>query len=291
MNTDNTPAPDPYLNKRSHMPISLDTSRNDLSKAVFDLSWGAAEWRMWVLQGWVEIRRRYRRTTLGPFWQTLSMAIFIGSLGVVWAELWNMDVGKYLPYLTAGLLPWTFTSSIIGGSTQIFLIAGGVMRQVRLPYSLFVYRMIWENLITFAHHLVVYAIVMIFFSIPFNANSLLFFVGIILVCFNAIWIGVVLGTLGARYRDTSQLIGSILQVAIFVTPILWEPSRLGTSDKAWLAVNLNPFYHFVEVLRGPMLGYAPAPATYIAMIGMAIIGSILALLVLKKWRSEIIFWV
>src|ERR1700730_14608158 len=65
-------------------------------------------WRLWTMLGWNDIRQRYRRSTLGPFWITLSMAVFIGVLGMIYSRIFHVNVEVYLPFLTAGYVTWRF---------------------------------------------------------------------------------------------------------------------------------------------------------------------------------------
>jgi hypothetical protein len=60
-----------------------------------------------------------------------------------------------------------------------------------------------------------------------------------------------LGAICARFRDIPPIVGSVLQIGFFVTPIIWLPSQLGADDH-WLL--LNPFFDLLEVVRKPLLG-------------------------------------
>ena len=66
--------------------------------AIADIVHGAGMFDLWGRMGWADIRRRYRRTVIGPFWTSVSLAIFIITMGVVWANLWKLDPKEYLPY-------------------------------------------------------------------------------------------------------------------------------------------------------------------------------------------------
>ncbi len=75
-----------------------------LAAAFSDLRNGLALWPLWVQLGWNDILQRYRRSMLGPFWLTASMAIMVISLGVLYAELFNTPIHDFLPYLCVGCL-------------------------------------------------------------------------------------------------------------------------------------------------------------------------------------------
>src|SRR4249920_1897323 len=108
MMTDNTPAGVTAYSGRS---MSLLASR--------DIRDGILLWPLWGRLGWNDILQRYRRSLLGPFWLTASMAIMVVSLGILYAELFNTPINDFLPFLCVGLLVWNLISS--------FLIEGGTI--------------------------------------------------------------------------------------------------------------------------------------------------------------------
>src|SRR5579871_139282 len=81
-------------------------STSALRVALIDIIAGTWATEIWGRLGWRETKRRYRRTVFGPFWSTLSLAIFVVTLGVVWSNLWHIDPKTYLPFLTSGMLCW-----------------------------------------------------------------------------------------------------------------------------------------------------------------------------------------
>src|SRR5258708_32822844 len=87
----------------------LDATQRDLLSAF-------EAWPLWTMLGWNDIRQRYRRSTLGPLWITLSMAVFIGVLGVIYSRIFHVEVDIYLPFLTAGYVTWGFIAQVINES-------------------------------------------------------------------------------------------------------------------------------------------------------------------------------
>src|SRR5580658_8535346 len=61
---------------------------------------GFRAWRIWMILGWDDIRQRYRRSVLGPFWITLSTGMFILLLGIIYSRLFHMELQHYMPYLS-----------------------------------------------------------------------------------------------------------------------------------------------------------------------------------------------
>src|SRR5476651_1874227 len=155
-----------------------------LSAAISDLRNGLALWPLWVRLGWNDILQRYRRSMLGPFWLTASMAIMVIVLGVLYAELFNTPIHDFLPFLCVGLLVWNFIASFLTEGGTLFTGAEAHIKQIRLPYSVYVYRSSWSKLIIFAHNFVIYLGVLIYFQIWPGAVALLAIPGLSLLLFN-----------------------------------------------------------------------------------------------------------
>lgn len=238
--------------------------------------------------GWQDIRQRYRRSVLGPFWLTLSMAILVGALGVLYGKLFGIAIDDYLPFLTLGFLSWGLISGVITEGCVALTAAEPFIKQMRLPFSLHVYRMIWRNLIIFAHNFVVYIAVAVWFEIWPGAAALLLLPGLVLIVLTAIWVGLLLGMICARFRDVPQIAGSVLQVAFFLTPIIWKPELLGSRAGF---VQANPFFHFVELVRAPLLGQAPAALTWTVALGVTAGGWFVTFLFFRRFRARIAYWV
>ena len=255
-----------------------------------DLIGGALRWRIWGRLGWLDTKRRYRRTILGPFWSAVSLAIFIAALGSIGVALWKQNPTTYVPYLAAGMVVWVMIQTIITESCIIFIHSHQLFKQMRIEYSIFVYSMVWRNLIFFAHNFIVYFVVMLIFAPEkLDWHLLLLPVGLFFLTINAIWIALFIGLACHRYRDLQQLVGTLVQITIFVTPIFW-PADLLTATSRTIFVTFNPIYHLIEVVRRPLIGEMPANSTYIFLIAMWAVGTAITVWLFQRYRARIAFW-
>ena len=255
--------------------------------ALQDVVEGACAFRLWGMLGWQDVRQRYRRSTLGPFWLTISMGALVGGLGVLYAGLFRMDVADYLPFVAAGLIIWGLLSGLITEGCAAFIGAEGIIKQVNLPLSVHVYRVVWRNLIVFAHNVAIYVAAAVIFSIQPGWTGLLVLPGLALLCLNGVWMGLLFGLVSARFRDVPQIVASVVQVAFFLTPIIWKPELL--PDRAFL-LDLNPFFHLVELVRAPSLGQAPGLVSWLAAAGITLGGWLVTLLMYRRYRWRIAYW-
>ena len=154
---------------------------------------------MWGRLGWLEIKRRYRRTLIGPFWTTLSLGIFIMALGIVWAHLWKQEPKVYLPFLCSGFLVWVMVSSIMTEGAAVFFAAEGIIKQLRFPYSILVCSVVWRNVLVFFHNLFIYVLVGLYAGINVTWATLLVIPGLFFVISSGLWVVILLGLACSRY--------------------------------------------------------------------------------------------
>ena len=132
-------------------------------------------WRIWLMLGWQDIRLRYRRSNLGPFWITLTMAITIYSLGFLYSHLWKTSLHDFTFYYACGLLSWTLIVSIVTESSNIFLDSKSYLLQIQLPFSVFVMRLLVRNFIVFLHNCLAIVPILIYYHSMLNWHTLLVF--------------------------------------------------------------------------------------------------------------------
>jgi len=139
---------------RQDYAISGPVADRPAALGVRDLIEGMANWRLWSMLGWNDIRQRYRRSALGPFWITISMAIFVVLLGVIYSKLFHQDVAVFLPYVAMGPIAWGFIAGTTTEACGRFIENAGIIRQIHLPFTIYTMRMIWRSFIVFLHTVV-----------------------------------------------------------------------------------------------------------------------------------------
>jgi len=259
-----------------------------LNAALFGLVEGMRRWYLWCFLGWHDIRQRYRRSFIGPFWLTLSMGILVGSLGFLYSSLFKQDVSTFLPYLAAGFIFWGFISTTILESCGTFTSAEGIIKQVPMPLVVHVLRGVARNVVILLHNLAIWVAVALWFWIPLTWSTLLLVPGFILVCANLLWIGLMLAVVCARFRDVAQIVTNAVQIAFFLSPILWKPDFI--HHGAFILVDSNPFFHLVSIVREPLLGTAPSSASWLFCITMLAVGWILAVVTFLRCRRFVPYW-
>ena len=105
------------------------------------------QWRIWWILAFNDVRQRYRRSTLGQFWLTISMAVTIAGIGIVFGFIFDQRLDNYIPFLGVGLIIWALISGLTNELSTCFIDADAYIRAYPGPRSLVVYRKIARNLI------------------------------------------------------------------------------------------------------------------------------------------------
>jgi ABC-type polysaccharide/polyol phosphate export permease len=273
-----------FLNFRSSQTMS------SLFKAGFaDLNEGIRKWRLWHLIGVGEMRRKYARSRLGQFWLTLSTAFSIGIMAIVWSILFKVPLADMLPHLAVSIIVWQYIAGIMSDATSLFQANNHLLLSQRVVCSIVVYSSVYRNLLVLLHNLAIIPIIFLIFRIPVTTQILLLFPGIILLSITSVWIAYVSGALCARYRDLGNALGSLMQLAFYVTPVIWKPGFV-TAEHEWL-IKLNPFSYFLNIIRGPLLGESFSPFDWTMALIVTAAGLLLSTYFIGSVRRRILYWI
>jgi len=224
-----------------------------------------------AMLGWQDVRQRYRRSSLGPFWLTLSMGVMIGAIGLVFGQVFNAPMTEFLPFLATGLVLWGLISTTVTEGCQSFVGAEGIIKQLPIPLFVHVLRMLWRNFIIFFHNLIIVPVVFLVVGKPVDWVALLAVPGLLVLSLNLAWLSLLLGTVCARYRDFPQIVGNAIQVVFYLTPIIWMPGLVSGRTGTFL-LDMNPLYHLIEIVRAPILGEYPSEMNWIVSVACALVG-------------------
>lgn len=277
-----------HVLEQKPVPVSPLPATSQAAIALLDLVEGARTSHLWGLLGWQDIRRRYRRSIIGPFWLTISMGVLVAVLSTLYGALLKVEIAEYAPFVALGFIVWAMISALITDGCAAFTSAESMIKQVDLPLSVHVYRMVWRNILIFCHNAAIFVAVAIIFSIWPGWAGLLVVPGLILLCLNGLWMGLLFGLVSARFRDVPPIMDSIVRIAFFVTPIIWMPELL--PGRAVL-LDLNPFYHFLELVRAPLLGQTPELASWLAVVGIMVAGWLATFALFCHYRGRIAYWI
>lgn len=271
-------------------PVATQEPRPLTSSAAEDLIGGFKQWDLWGRMGWLEIKRRYRRTVIGPFWSVISLTVVVLVIGGLGAGLLNQSAKEYLPFLASGMVVWMLLSVMITESCQLLVSGASLFRQMRINYSILALALVHRNFIVFLHHLLVYVgFLAVFAPQKFSLVNLIAIPGLMLVLANGIWIALLLGIVCLRFRDVQQLVNTFVQIGLFITPIFWPPETLRGVERLFY-VEFNPLYHLISIVRMPLLGQIPTRDVVGTVLVITVVGYVGTFLLFRRFRQRIVYW-
>lgn len=243
---------------------------------------------MWSLLGWYDIKQRYRRSLIGPFWITISTGVMVGSIGLLFSVVLRVPISEFLPHFAVGQIMWLLISMQLNDACVMFVQYQSVIKQISVPLSVHVLRKLWYNLILFFHNFLIILIVLAVFGKGFSWQLLHIVPAIALITVLLFLLSVILGIVCTRFRDISQIVGVLLQLIYFFTPIFWMKKIL-PAEYSWIT-DLNPFFHMIELVRAPLLGQTPSAFHWIYLSVCVVVSAIVTLYFLKRFRHRVAYW-
>lgn len=264
------------------------------ARAFGDITAGWQQRELWGHLGWQDIRQRYRRSVLGPLWITISMAVTAVALGLLYSQLFGQPIRTFLPYVTVGFIVWGFISGCINEGSEVFISNEGLIKHLPSPISVHIYRLIWRQTLFFGHNLAVYVVMAVVFRIPLTWGVLIAIPAFGVLMLNGAWVALLVGIVSTRFRDIPPVTQSVVQLMFFMTPIVWIYDDLLKNPAVTARarfVELNPFLHFMEIIRRPMLGQSFEARYWIVAGVITVAGWAVALMFLRNYRARVSYWV
>jgi len=266
-------------------------------RAFKDLRDGLNQRELWLSLGWQDIKQRYRRSVIGPFWITIATGVQATAIGILYAALLDMPLQEFLPYVTVGLIVWNLINASIIEGSEVFVANEGLIKQLPSALSVHIYRLVWRQMLFFAHNLLIYVIMVVAFGVWRNLSwaSLAAIPALGLIVLNALWVSIVFGIFATRYRDIAPILSSLTLLLFVLTPIMWTTQSLeaqggAVRDRAKIA-ELNPLFHYLDIVRAPMIGQPQELYHWYIVITITVVGWAVALLALGKYRARVPYWV
>ncbi len=247
---------------------------------------------------WVMTRRelasRYAGSTVGVLWAYLQPLLMVGAYFLVFDIVFAMRMGENAPtarvgtYLVVGSLPWlAFGESLSRGAASL-LDAGGLLQKNALPPVLFVARSVLAGWVVFVPLMLLLTLGYLPLSgvgWPLLAIPLL----LVLQGALALLLAYMLAILAAAVRDTLQVLGFVLSVGIYLSPIFFPISMFPAAWR-WLLF-ANPMTALVLAYQSVLLqGVWPDAALWVIAVTWILLLAILLNGLIGRSREELVDW-
>jgi len=237
-----------------------------------------------------DLRKKYKRSTLGYFWSMLNPLLMMLVLTVVFASMMRGTVEHYAVFLFAGMIPWAYFSTTILGSLHSISSNIRIISQIPVPKYLFVLSLSFSNMYTLIVSLIPFILISLLVGHGISWHLLLFPVAFLPLFLITTGVALTLAALNVFFEDTEHLTSVIIQALYFMCPILYPVSML--SPKTLSILELNPLFKTTVIFKDVMYyGTMPSLYDYLYSSGFGLLMLFLGLWIFHKADKRIIYFV
>ena len=233
---------------------------------------------------WRDLKARYRGSVLGFLWTFLNPLLLMIIYSLVFSLYLRMEVRAYPIFLFTGLLPWIwFSSAMLGGATSI-VDSGSLIKRVPFPPQILPAVSVTATLVNFLLALPLLLAFMVAWGFPLGWSLLTLPLPIAIQYVFTLGLTIVLSMVTVRYRDLQQILGNLLTLWFFLTPVLYPTTMVPAQFQGVLM--LNPMAILVGAFQDALYGSQVPPLRQLAVVaGLAtvILGVALALVNRLRW--------
>jgi homopolymeric O-antigen transport system permease protein len=223
--------------------------------------WATIDWRellhyrdLLYFLVWRDIKVRYKQTVLGALWAVVQPTMYMVVFSLFFGRLAGMpsDGLPYPIFLYAGLLPWTLFASSVGQSANSVIGSSNLITKVYFPRFIIPLASVGSALVDFAVASSVLVILMIYYAVAPGIALLWLPLLIAGTVTTALGIGMLIAALNVAYRDFRYIVPFMIQLWLFLTPVIY-PVNLVPPSWQWLLM-LNPMTGYIGGYRAALLG-------------------------------------
>ena len=235
-----------------------------------------------------DIKVRYRQTILGVAWAILQPLAYMLIFTLIFAKFGKVssDGAPYPLFSYTGLVPWTFFATALGLSANSIATNMNLVKKIYFPREVFPLGAIIGCFVDFLIASLLIAGLMIWYRVPVNAQFLWLPWLIALEVAFIMGLGFVISATNVFYRDMKYIVPLVVQLGMFVTPVIYSASSVPEALRPWYM--LNPMAVVVDGIRRVILhGQPPAIEPLVIATGLVVVLTAAAYAYFK--RAEVKF--
>jgi len=202
-----------------------------------------------------DIKVRYKQTILGGVWAVLQPFLTMIVFSFFFGRLAKMpsDGVPYPIFVFAGLLPWTYFANAIGSAGNSLVGSANLIRKVYFPRIIIPAGSSLAGLLDFFIASAFLSVLMVYYQVVPNLTILLIPLFVLLLFLCALGVGLWLSALNVTYRDVRYAIPFLLQIWLFLSPVIYPSNLLGHRK---YIMSINPVSGIIEAFRAALLGHS-----------------------------------
>jgi lipopolysaccharide transport system permease protein len=195
-----------------------------------------------------DLKARYRGSVLGFFWSFINplllLLVYTFVFTIILPTMHGEEMRPYALFFFCGILPWTWFASSLSESSNVLISGGNLIKKVLFPAEVLPIVSVLANMVHYFLGLSILAVFLIYFQRPLDVVELLWFPVIVFVqLVLTLGLALLLSALTVHFRDIKDILGNLLTLWFFSTPIIYS-MQMAPEGYRWV-LNLNPMTHIV----------------------------------------------
>ncbi|MDQ3525937.1 MAG: ABC transporter permease [Chloroflexota bacterium] len=245
----------------------------------------------WALSGWLDIIVKARKSRFGMLWLMVPSIVYVFGLGSFFASMQGRSFIEYAPHIAIGAMVFRTLMSSFIGSAGVFTASYSFIMDGHVRLTDYLLQSLAKSFFDFCMYLPVVLLVLVLGGGVLWKGLLIAPLALVVIYINGLWIAAVFSLIGARFAEFGQLLGNISIFLFLLTPIIWYPEQAPADSLRGQFMRFNPFYHFVTIFRGPLLGEHIEPASIYYVAIMTVVGLALATFVYRRYARYVPLWI
>jgi ABC-type polysaccharide/polyol phosphate export permease len=245
----------------------------------------------WALSSWLDILVRARRSRLGLLWLLIPSIVYVFGIGTFFNGMQASGLGAYFAHVALGAAVFRSLMSSIIGSAGVFHASHSFIMDGRVRLTDYVLESLAKSFFDLCMYLPVVVIALIWFGKVSAIGLLLSLPTLLVLYINGLWIATVFALAGARFPDFGQLLNTVSIFLFLLTPIIWYPEQILPGSLRARLMLVNPFYHFIELFRAPIMGKAVDPVSLWFVGIMTVVGLVVATFLYRRYARFVPLWI
>ena len=245
----------------------------------------------WALSSWLDILVRARRSRLGFLWLLVPSIVYVFGIGTFFHGMQGGGLGAYFAHVALGAAVFRSLMSSIIGSANVFHASHAFIMDGRVRLTDYVLDSLAKSFFDLCMYVPVIVIALVLFGHASLVGLVLSLPALVVLYVNGLWIATVFALAGARFPDFAQLLNTISIFLFLLTPIIWYPDQVPAGSSRAKLMLANPFYHFIELFRAPIMGNQVDPVSLWYVGIMTVAGLAIATVLYRRYARFVPLWI
>jgi ABC-type polysaccharide/polyol phosphate export permease len=274
-------------------PIRASTRGSSAPGAFWRETWESFRYpEFWALSSWLDIIVRARKSRFGILWLLMPSVVYVFGLGTFFRGMQSgAGMGAFFVHVALGAMIFKTLMSSVIGSANVFHGSVSFIMDGHMRLTDYLLQSLAKSFFDMCMYLPAVCVALALSGEVSLPGLLLSLPVMAVIYINALWIAAVFALVGARFPDFGQLLNTVSIFLFLLTPIIWYPEAMPPGSLRAQLMRINPFYHFVEIFRAPIMGQ-PVETGSIWYVGiMTVAGLAVATLAYRRYARYVPLWI